>query len=61
MPFNIPKVVAVMYNGITGNFQLFPSPVWNNRAINLGLDYDTVTVFSTESFAVLKYRLGRHT
>ena len=60
MPFNIPKVVTVMNNGITSNFQLFPSPVQNNRNINLGLDYDTVTVFSIESFKVLKKRLGRH-
>ena len=46
MPFNIPKVVTVMNNGITSNFQLFPSPVQNNRTINLGLflDLDKVTV-----------------
>lgn len=60
MPFNIPKVVTVMYNGITSNFQLFPSPVQNNRTINFGLDYDTVRVFSIESVTVLKYkRIGR--
>ena len=46
MPFNIPKVVTVMNNGITSNFQLFPSPVQNKRTINLGLflDLDKVTV-----------------